>query len=69
MYLLGENSLESAGQLTPRQHHPPPAALALQANIRTEPDNSPFIGTTRMWFTQAQAGVELQIREHKLSMK
>jgi hypothetical protein len=64
MRVLCHNSLYPPAQFAPRQHHPPPAAFALQTNIRAETDDGPFIGTTRVRFAQAQVGVELQIREH-----
>jgi hypothetical protein len=64
MRFLLQNGLDPPGQFTARQHHPPTAAFALQADIRAEPDDSPFIGTAGVWFTQAQVGVELQIRKH-----
>jgi hypothetical protein len=64
MGFLGQNGLDSPGKFTASQHYSAPAALALQADIRTQTDHSPFVGTAGMWFTQAQGCIQLQIREH-----
>jgi hypothetical protein len=64
MGLLWQNSLDLPGKFTARQHHSPPAASTLQADICTETDHSPFIRTAGVRFAQAQGCIELQIREH-----
>jgi hypothetical protein len=52
--MAGEVKLEPARQFTACQHDPAAAAAAFQADIRTETDNRPFIGTTRVRLAEAQ---------------
>jgi hypothetical protein len=49
---------KSLGKLTPREQDAPPAAFALEADIRAEPRDGPFVRAARMLFAQAKMIVE-----------
>jgi hypothetical protein len=63
-FVFGEIGFETFGKFTAGEHNAPAAASALQANIRAQACDGPFIGTARMLFTQAQVIVEVQGGEH-----
>jgi len=62
--MFGEVGFESLCKFTPRQHHAPPAALALEPDIRTETRNGPFVRAARMLFAEPQVVVETEVGEH-----
>jgi hypothetical protein len=62
--MVGEICFETLGKLTPGQHDSPATAFALQANVRAETDNGPFIGATGVLLAQAQVIVQAKIRKH-----
>ena len=65
-FVFGEIGFQSFGKFTAGEHHAPPAAPALQANIRAQTCDRPFVRAAGMLFAQAQVVVEMQIREHVL---
>lgn len=52
---------ESLGKFTPREQDAPPAAFALQPDIRAKSRDGPFIGAARMLFSEAKVIVEMQV--------
>ncbi len=54
-------SFKSLCKFTPREHDAPPAARALEPNVRAQPCDGPLIGTARMLFSEAETIVETKI--------
>ena len=45
------------------------AALALQADVRTQPDDRPFIGTARVRLSQAEQVIKFKVGKHGWGFK
>ena len=60
--MLGKVGFESLGKLAPRQQDAPPAAFAFKTDIRAKTYDGPFVGATRMLFSEAEMIVETQVR-------
>jgi len=59
--VLCEVNFQSLRKFTPRQQNAPPAAFALEPDIRAEACDRPFVGAARMLFSQAEMIVEAQV--------
>ena len=60
--MLGQVGFKSLCKFTPGQQDAPPAAFAFETDIRAEPGDGPFVGATRMLFSEAKMIVEMQVR-------
>jgi hypothetical protein len=59
--MLGKVGFQSLGKFAPCQQDAPPAAFAFEADIRAKTDNTPFVGTAWMLFSEAEMIVEPQV--------
>ena len=62
----GKDCLDPTRKFPPGKHHPMSTSAALQADIRAQAGNKPFVAATRMRFAQSHDIVELQIRKHEI---
>jgi hypothetical protein len=60
--MLSKVGFQSLGKLASCQQDPPPTAFALESDIRAKANDSPFVGTAWMLFSQAEMIVETQVR-------
>ena len=59
--MLGKVGFQSLGKLAPCQQDAPPAAFAFESDIRAKTDDTPFVGTAWMLFSEAEMIVEPQV--------
>ena len=59
--MLCKVRLESFCQFTPGQQDAPATASAFKPNIRAETCDGPFVGATRMLFSEAEKIIETQV--------
>ena len=65
--MYGKIDLEPFGKFTPCKHDTACASFALEADIRAETRDGPFVGAARMLFAEAQVVVEAKVGEHGLA--
>ncbi len=63
--VLCQIGFESLDKFTPCQHNAPPAACALEPDIRAQACDDPFVGATGVLLAQAQAVVETKVGQHE----
>ena len=59
--MLCQVCFESFGKFTSGKHHPPATTFALEPDIRAETSDNPFVGATRMLFSEAELIIEAEV--------
>lgn len=58
------NRFEPPGQRSPGKQHPPPASLAHEPDISSQPYDCPFVTAARVWFAQSDTVIYMQFGQH-----
>lgn len=62
---FGQVGFHALGEFAAGEHYPVSAALAFQADVRTQADHGPFVRAAGMRLSQAQMVIQLQVGQHE----